>query len=213
MKSLLDKVVGAARAPEWRANVPIFPLHSVLFPGGTLALKIFETRYMDMAKACLKNDSPFGIALIREGSEVGVGASPYAVGTLARIRDWDMKELGILHVTVLGESRFRLLSYEALASGLLIGEVSLIAEDVSVDCEASTPCAGILRTILASLAHARTPRVQETHFDDAVWVSNRLTEILPLGNAVKQKMLELTDVRIRLDILRQYLVRQRLLAS
>ena len=71
-------------------ELPLFPLGSVLFPGGTMALRIFEQRYLDMAKVCLKTDVPFGITLIREGNEVGTPAVPEAVGTLAYVTHWDM---------------------------------------------------------------------------------------------------------------------------
>ncbi len=83
-------------------TVPIFPLSTVLFPGSRLPLRIFEQRYMDMAKACLKHDSPFGVCLIREGAEVGTPAVPEAVGCLARLAEWDMDTVGILKVTAEG---------------------------------------------------------------------------------------------------------------
>src|SRR5262245_4738255 len=84
-------------------DLPLFPLNTVLFPGGRLPLRIFEQRYMDMAKACLKDSSPFGVCMIREGLEVGDPAVPADVGTLARITNWDMPQLGMLHVVALGE--------------------------------------------------------------------------------------------------------------
>ena len=85
-----------ARRPSDGRDLPLFPLNTVLFPGGRLPLRIFEQRYMDMAKACLKDGSPFGVCLIREGAEVGAPAVPAEVGTLARITHWDMPQLGVL---------------------------------------------------------------------------------------------------------------------
>jgi Lon protease-like protein len=103
--------------------IPLFPLHSVLFPGGRLPLRIFEQRYMDMAKVCLKESSSFGICLIAAGEEVArpgrKPAAPHAVGTLAHIADWDMQQLGVLDIVAQGGDRFRLLRHWVEPSGLL----------------------------------------------------------------------------------------------
>src|ERR1051325_11630477 len=106
-----------------RQAIPIFPLHTVLFPGSMLPLKIFEVRYMDMARACLRDSSPFGVCLIREGEEVGAPAVPEAVGCEARIADCDVEELGILKVRAEGLGRFRIVSTEVNRQGLIVGEV------------------------------------------------------------------------------------------
>src|SRR5262245_37563064 len=98
-------------------NVPLFPLGTVLFPGGQLPLKIFEARYMDMAKVCIKDGSPFGVCLIASGREVGTPALPHSVGTLARIDSWDMPQLGLLHVQCRGSERFRILSKRVEGNG------------------------------------------------------------------------------------------------
>ena len=90
-------------------SIPLFPLNTVLFPGGLQPLKIFEQRYLDMAAACLKNNSPFGICLIDKGGEVGQAATPHAVGTLANIANWEMEQLGILMITAQGGRRFRII--------------------------------------------------------------------------------------------------------
>ena len=104
-------------------ELPLFPLKTVLFPGGLLPLRIFEQRYMEMAKACLRDGAPFGVCLIREGREVGSPAVPEDVGCIARIADCDMEELGILKVTAEGLERFRIVSTEVARSGLIVGEV------------------------------------------------------------------------------------------
>ena len=90
-----------------RHDLAIFPLNTVLFPGGLLPLRIFEQRYMEMAKACLKNDEHFGICLIRSGREVGAPAVPESIGSTAKIVEWDMQQLGVLSVKVQGGQRFR----------------------------------------------------------------------------------------------------------
>ena len=129
-------------------DLPLFPLGSVFFPGGAMALKIFEQRYLDMAKICLKTDVPFGIALIREGNEVGTPAVPETVGTLAYVTHWDMQNLGILQVRVKGASRFKLLARSISKNGLIVGQVSTLPDDVHSDCEELFACAEFLRKIL-----------------------------------------------------------------
>ena len=104
-----------------RESVPLFPLQTVLFPGSVLPLRIFEARYMDMAKRCLKSGDPFGVCLIREGAEVGAPAVPEAVGCLARIADCDMEELGILKVKAEGLERYRLRESRVVGLGLIVG--------------------------------------------------------------------------------------------
>lgn len=212
LKSILDAVSSVARPADTApAKLPVFPLGSVLFPGGLLSLRIFEARYMDMAKACLKNNSPFGIVLIKSGSEVGVPAEPEKVGTLARILEWDMQDLGILQVRVRGEQRFRLSTHYILSNGLMIGEMELIPPDLPVACPELPPCAAFLRKVLTQTG--RMTADSEAKFTDAEWVSLRITEMLPFGNSVKQKMLELTDVRMRLEVLHRFLHDQQLIAA
>jgi hypothetical protein len=209
INSILNAVSASAlprAAPP--ASLPIFPLGSILFPGGTLSLRIFEQRYMEMAKACLKHSAPFGIALIGSGEEVGSPAEPEAVGTVARIVEWDMQDPGILRVRVRGESRFRLSGTSVTRSGLIIGEVTLIADDLHVDCPELPPCAAFLRKVLV---RTRSEHLTHARFEDANWVGFRITEILPFDNAVRQKMLELTDARMRLEILHRFLGRQQLI--
>ena len=122
------------------SEVPLFPLNTVLFPGGRLPLRIFEQRYMDMAKACLRDGSAFGVCLIREGREVGDPATPVEVGCLARIGHWDMQQLGLLEITALGSRRFRILERKVEASGLSRASIDLLEEDIDAEIPAS--CAG-----------------------------------------------------------------------
>lgn len=198
-------------ALEQTLTLPLFPLNAVLFPGGTLPLKIFEARYMDMAKDCLKNSSPFGICLIVEGQEVGAPATPVAVGCIARITSWDMPQLGVLHVTVRGGPRFRLLEHSVQADGLLRGRVSLLPEAPGQAVpEAMAPLQTLLKAIAADLGPERLP---EPHFfDDSAWVSQRFAEVLPIPLAARQKLLELDDPSSRLAIIHQFLKQHRLVA-
>ena len=193
-----------------RPAIPIFPLGTVLFPGSILPLRIFETRYMDMAKACLKDKSHFGVCLIREGQEVGAPAVPEEVGCIARIAECDMEELGILKVKAEGLARFRIVSREVAKSGLIVGEVEEISTEQRVTETQGLPeCAAFLRKVIAAIGNERF--AEPFDFDDATWVSFRLAEILPLRMDVKQKLLELTDATLRIGILHKFMKQQGLL--
>ena len=202
---LLANLLSARR----RETVPIFPLQTVLFPGALLPLRIFEVRYMDMAKACLKEGGPFGICLIREGHEVGTPAVPEAVGCLARIAECDMEELGILKVTAEGLERFRIVSSEVNRAGLIVGEVERHEPEGEVrDAAGLAESADFLRKVIAGIGEQRF--ASPFRFEDASWVGFRLAEILPLRNDVKQKLLELTEPALRLAILHRFLRQQKL---
>jgi Lon protease-like protein len=204
---ILTKLFGAGRKRE---TVPIFPLNTVLFPGALLPLRIFEVRYVDMAKECLKNSSPFGICLIREGEEVGTPAVPEPVGCLARIDECDVEELGVLKVRVEGAERFRIVASEVSRQGLIVGEIEEIAvEPQALDAPGMAQCGDFLRKVIAGIGTGRF--AEPLRFDDATWVSFRLAEILPLRNDVKQKLLELTDASLRMGILHRFLRQQKLL--
>jgi uncharacterized protein len=204
--AFLDKLAGRKRQ-----SIPIFPLGTVLFPGSIMPLRIFEVRYMDMAKACLKEKSNFGVCLIREGREVGAPAVPEDVGCIARIAECDMEELGILKVKAEGLTRFRIVSREVAKSGLIVGEIEEISTEPRVtDTQGLAEAAGFLRKVIAAIGDERF--AQPFDFDDATWVSFRLAEILPLRMDVKQKLLELTDATLRIGILHTFMKKQGLLA-
>lgn len=221
-KSIIAAVADSLLKPTAPACVelPIFPLGSVLFPGGTMALKIFETRYMDMAKVCLKNAQPFGIALIAEGNEAGVPATPHRIGTTARIADWDMPDLGVLRVTVKGEARFRIIEQRSEKNGLIVATVESIAADTNTNINAETvansgefeACAQFLKKVISQIDGAQYLH-DEAMLMDASWVSFRLTELLPFSGTIKQKMLELTDARMRLEVLHRFLLEQQLIGA
>jgi hypothetical protein len=177
----------------------------VLFPGGQLPLRIFEQRYMGMAKTCLKDGTPFGVCLIREGGEVGKPAVPAGVGTLARITDWDMPQLGVLQVVARGEGRFRIVEPRVERDGLARARVETIADDD--DCPvppASARCARLLERLLNETPDA----IAGPHrLDSSWWVGLRLAELLPLSMESKQELLEMTDARVRLERLNSLLAR------
>ncbi len=198
------------RTPEKsRIEFPLFPLGSVLFPGGVLSLKVFEQRYLDMAAECLRRKSPFGVCLIASGKEVGEPAKPHMIGTLAHIDNAEMPQLGILLLKVRGAQRFRILSSTVLADGLLQASVELIGE--IKDCVVPDALQGLLpllRKIVSDLGPEKMPTPHA--FDDAAWVGYRLTEILPVQALAKQKLLELEDPVSRLEIIHTYLAQRRL---
>jgi Lon protease-like protein len=191
-------------------RIPLFPLGTVLFPGGLLPLKIFEQRYLDMAAACLKEGSPFGICLIAEGGEVGTPSMPHPVGTLATIGDWEMEQLGILMVTARGSRRFRILDSVVGPGQRLEATVEVLAEPGPTPFPAERQrLLPLLRRIVADLG---VERIAEPHrFDEAEWVGYRITEVLPIQNLAKQKLLELDDPLARLEILERFLDQRKLL--
>lgn len=181
-------------------ELPLFPLGVVLFPGGVRSLKVFEPRYLDMAAACLRRQSPFGICLIASGSEVGQPAIPHAVGTLAHITEVDVPQLGIMILVVRGGSRFRIERQSLATGGLLRAQVRLLDE---APARPLPPAQHTLCSLLQKLAAERKQsQLPEPHaFDDASWVGYRLTEMLPLQPLAKQKLLELEDPLLRLQAL------------
>jgi uncharacterized protein len=193
-----------------RETLPIFPLNTVLFPDTLLPLRIFEVRYMDMARACLRESTPFGVCLIREGQEVGAPAVPENVGCAARIEQPDMEELGILKVVAHGTERFRIVSSEVDRHGLIVAEVGRVeAEADAIEAPGLADCAEFLRKLIAGIG---TQRFAEPYlYDNATWVGFRLAEILPLRNDVKQKLLEVTDATLRLAVLHRFLRQQKLI--
>ncbi|HOI51759.1 MAG TPA: LON peptidase substrate-binding domain-containing protein [Azonexus sp.] len=190
-------------------EIPLFPLNTVLFPGGVQPLKVFEQRYLDMAAACLKDNTPFGICLIDAGAEVGEAAVPHTVGTLASIANWEMEQLGILMLDAIGGRRFRILDHEVGADRLLRATVELLAEPEVPLPQNRERLLPLLQRVVGDLGPARMP---EPHrYDDAGWVGYRLTEVLPIQNLAKQKLLELDDPLARLEILETFLDQRKLL--
>ena len=189
----------------WAEDLPLFPLKAVLFPGGLLPLRIFEQRYMTMAKACLREETPFGVCLIRTGAEVGEPALPEAIGCTARIIQWEMQQLGLLQVTTRGERRFRIRERRVREDGLTRASVEPIDEDSDAPVPARLrSCARLLELVIAD----KGARLIETPYrlDSASWVSARLTEILPVPLIAKQRLMELTDSLQRLEIIHKFML-------
>ena len=187
----------------------IFPLNTVLFPGGTLPLTIFEQRYIEMTKVCIGEERPFGVCLIKEGREVGTPAVPQDVGCLARIMHWDMPQLGVFHLQVEGLQRFRIISSEVEKSGIISATIECLANDSEVAPE-ETLCSDVLKAIIEKIGAEHFPSPHR--FDDAAWIGYRLSEVLPISLEIKQQLLRMTDPQARLSQLGEILSKQGLRA-
>lgn len=201
--------------PDNNTWLPLFPLNTVLFPGGILPLRVFEARYIDMVRECMKREAPFGVVLIKSGKEVGAAAEPEDVGCLAHIAQWDMVNLGVLLLRTQGGKRFRILQTRALADHRLEARVDIIAADPAAPVsDTHVRCATALKIVIDDI-NAKTqtsqgdasdsPFSQPIQLDDASWVANRWCEILPIPLTARQKLLELGDAQGRLKIVYQYL--------
>ena len=180
-------------------SIALFPLNVVLFPEGPLPLRIFETRYVDMVRRCMREDQRFGVALIREGSEVGP-ADTFDVGTMAKIVDFHQLSDGFLGLSCVGEQRFRILSRSRQTDGLNVAGIESLAREAKTAVPTRhARLAELLKTVLPQLGEVYAGI--EMHLDDAVWVGHRLAEILPIAAAEKQFCLELSDPIQRLDVL------------
>lgn len=179
--------------------IPLFPLHTVLFPGGRLPLRIFETRYLDMISRCLREDSGFGVNLIRAGREVGGTAACWPVGTYGRVADWESLPGGLLGITVTGERRYRVTGTEVRDDRLLQGRIEWLEEGETITA-----------ADLEDTEHEWLQPLLE-HYgltgaagkdSGLVW---RLADRLPLPLPARQQLLEQDSDRKRLQTLRKML--------
>jgi len=183
---------------EQRLEIPLFPLHSVLYPGGALPLRIFEPRYLDMIGNCLKQNSNFGICLISEGTETGTAAESFKFGTLGSISYWQQLPDGLLGVTVRGEQRFEIISTDIRENQLSVAEVELIDNEERVELPGRfIVLSEMVRDMLQQIGHPYTTLPK--HYDDASWVGYRLAELLPIALVQKQHFLQLNDPIERLE--------------
>jgi len=193
-----------------RNELPLFPLQAVLFPGGLLNLKVFEARYLDLVATCLRETRPFGVVALRSGPEVKRGdtAVSFATsGVLAELLDVDSAQPGILQVRCRGTERFEITATRQQPDGLWLAATRALPDD-----EAAAPTQALLETVrglanaIASLkSQGAEPFLQPFHFEDAGWVANRWCEILPISLAAKQKLMELPDPLVRLQLVHEFL--------
>lgn len=185
-------------------GLPLFPLHTVLFPGGELRLRIFEPRYLQMVRDCTRGSLPFGVCYILDGHEVGTPATPAAFGTSASIVDFHVDERGLLGIVARGGQRFHVRRTKVRDSGLVVGEVEL-RDDVPARV---LPEHGLLVNLLERiLEQAGGPHAKAgpAEYDDAHWLGWRLAELLPLSDDFRQRLLQNDDPHGRLQILLEVL--------
>jgi hypothetical protein len=189
-------------------EMPLFPLSTVLFPYGRIPLQIFEQRYLDLVKDCMRNNSNFGVVLILEGSEIGekddAKSSLSSTGTLARIVDWDQLPNGLLGITIQGGERFFLEDSWKQKNGLVLGEINIFQSDTY------EPMRGEWASLLDVLHRIRLhPHVQRMHLDineeDAWQVGFFLSQLLPIAEIDKSALLDLKDVEKLMDKLEKIL--------
>lgn len=191
--------------------LPLFPLQTVLFPGGLLPLKVFEARYLDLMGHCMRSGEPFGVVCMSRGAEAGdnpEGVRIERVGVLARIEDVDAEQAGILKVRCIGGSRFRLREAPAQqAQGLWVAPAELIDADTPrLPDPALQPTVQALQQALeALLGQDVKPFAEPLQWRDAGWVANRWCELLPIPLAAKQRLMELEDPTIRLQLVDEFL--------
>ena len=186
-------------------KIPLFPLHAVLLPGGFLPLRIFEARYLDMVSYCFRQNSGFGICLIREGEEVGQAAKPYPMGTLVNIIDWDQLPDGLLRIDVQGQQRFKVLSHKVNKNQLIEAEVELIPNESNQKMPThQLELFKVLKELIKQQSdfYRKYVLIDNTN---ATWVSQRLTELLALSLKQRQSLLELNDPLARLNDLDQFI--------
>ena len=173
-------------------EIPIFPLGTVLYPAGRLPLRIFEARYVEMTKACIRDNSVFGVTLIRAGFEVGTPAVPCDTGCTARIIEWDVPNPGLFTLMTQGESIFRILERRTRADGLIIARVELREPPDPMPLpDRYDGLATLLTELIEGVGSENFPKPHR--LGDAAWVGNRLAELLPVDPERKQTLLEAGD--------------------
>lgn len=194
--------------------LPLFPLKSVLFPGGLLSLKVFEARYLDLVGECLRERKPFGVVALNQGNEVRDAAAGAAatvafepVGCLAELIEVDSVSAGILQVRCRGTQRFRSAHCAEQPNHLWTAVASLLPVDEGIAPEPALrgSVQGLENAIAMLEQRGSPPFLTPYRFDDAGWVANRWCEILPIPLAAKQKLMELDDPQVRLRLVDDFL--------
>jgi hypothetical protein len=194
-----------------REVVPLFPLQSVLFPGGLLSLKVFEARYLDLVSDCLRSGKPFGVVCLKQGSNdvqtAGETQRFENVGVFAELGEVDSEQANILRVRCTGRQRFEIREAKQQPDGLWIARVRRIEPDRRLPPLASmVPTARALANAISTLKQQGSQPFAEPYaFDDAGWIANRWCELLPVPLAAKQRLMELEDPLTRLKLVDEFL--------
>jgi Lon protease-like protein len=193
-----------------REVVPLFPLQSVLFPGGLLNLKVFEARYLDLVSDCLRTGQRFGVVCLRQGSDVQAAGETTRfedVGVFAELSEVDSEQAGILRVKCIGRERFEIRESKQEANGLWIARVRPLEPDSKLPPMQSTfDTVRALANAIATLKQQGSqPFLEPYAFDDAGWVANRWCELLPVPLAAKQRLMALDNPLVRLKLVDEFL--------
>jgi Lon protease-like protein len=196
--------------PSSTFDLPLFPLHTVLFPGGLLSLKVFEARYLDLVGSCLREGKPFGVVLLKQGSDTRRGHDAVLFesrGTMAEMIDVDSAQAGILQVRCRGTHRFDVHERRLEDDGLWVARACALPDDDAVaPAEALHDTVKGLANAIATLkSQGAEPFLSPYLFHQAGWVANRWCEILPISLAAKQKLMELPDGQVRLQLVDVFL--------
>jgi Lon protease-like protein len=196
-------------------RIPLFPLGSTLFPGGKLALKIFEVRYLDMIKSAHRDKTPFGVVTLEQGSEIRVPGSEdiefSSIGTLSHLTDIDAMQPSLLMILCEGGQRFKIHHRERLKNGLWMADVELIADDPLVDVPHELIKAADTFDKLAKSFDQQGVEVERLPFNyplrlnECGWVANRWAELLPINPKQKIHLLAQDNPRVRLDLVHEIL--------
>ncbi len=197
------------------SSLPLFPLQTLLFPGGVLPLKVFEVRYLDMVRKCRLAGAPFGVVALRQGQEVRQAGAPaeqlHSVGTLASITQMDTPQPGLITLECHGDQRFRIRSSRMLPHGLWVADVDLLPQDQPLPIPPHLQAAAQTLTQVQAALLQRSPPAQEQHQgphkDDCGWVANRWCELLPIPLELKQQLMELDSPLVRLELVHDLLER------
>ena len=184
-------------------KISLFPLQTILFPGGPLSLRVFERRYLDMVSSCMASDQLFGIILNKPSSTNDINNFS-KIGTLAQIVDWDQGSDGILGLKVIGKERFILTSHYTDENGLNMGEIEILEPEKKLLLpEGYVTLSAILETILNEFSELYASVKKD--FNDASWVGYRLAEILPIELSQRQIYLEIDEPLDRLELLKTFM--------
>jgi Lon protease-like protein len=203
------------------ATLPLFPLHTVLFPGGLLPLQIFEVRYLDLMRRCEHNSEPFGVVCLQSGQEVrraprsgeaeGTGETFASIGTLATLVRVARPQPGLMMVQARGGQRFQLKRTELLPHGLWMAATELLPDDVAVAVPAELASLSERLQIALHAMHDDSlpplPPLGDTCWQDAGWVANRWAERLPLPADERLRLMSLDNPLWRLELVAEWLER------
>ena len=191
------------------AEIPLFPLKSVLFPKGKLTLQIFEQRYLDLVSASLKNNAGFGISLLKSGQEVakpGQEQVMHSIGTYATIVDWDQLENGLLGITVEGDKKFEIQECWLAENGLFMGKVKFCESDIAGNTKIplEDDCSGMAQLLELLEQHPAVKEMDLQIDHENLWdLGWRLSELIPIALEIKQELLELNDPWERIKVIEE----------